>query len=92
MPNVRILAPSQCRGARGLLGWSQEDLADRAKVSRSTVKDFETERHGLQPGTERLLMDALEAGGVVLIAAGDAGPGVRLTRATPVSTPRTETE
>jgi len=83
MPTVRILAPAQCRGARGLLGWSQEDLADRAKVSRSTVKDFETERHGLHPGTERLLIEAIEAGGVMLIAADEAGPGVRLRRAPP---------
>ncbi|MDB5455085.1 MAG: XRE-family transcriptional regulator [Caulobacter sp.] len=90
MPNVRILAPSQCRGARGLLGWSQEELADRATVSRSTVKDFETERHGLHPGTERLLIDAIETGGVALIAADEAGPGVRLRRPTPSPKPETE--
>ncbi len=58
------------RAPRGLLGWSQGDLADKAGVSRSTVKDFETERHALHHSTERLLIDALETGGVALIAPG----------------------
>ena len=78
MPHAKILLPAQCRGARGLLNWSQGELADRAGVSRSTVKDFETARHALHHSTERLLIEAIEAGGVTLIAAGDAGAGVRL--------------
>jgi DNA-binding XRE family transcriptional regulator len=78
MPHVKILLPAQCRGARGLLSWSQGELADRAGVSRSTVKDFETERHALHHSTERLLIDALEAGGVALIPPDGAGAGVRL--------------
>jgi DNA-binding XRE family transcriptional regulator len=78
MPHAKILLPAQCRGARGLLNWSQGELADRAGVSRSTVKDFETERHALHHSTERLLIEAIEAGGVVLILADAAGPGVRL--------------
>ncbi|PXA71140.1 transcriptional regulator [Caulobacter sp. D4A] len=90
MPHAKILLPAQCRGARGLLNWSQGELADKAGVSRSTVKDFETERHALHHSTERLLIDALEEGGAVLIAAveggepglGAWGPGVRLKAAT----------
>ena len=82
MPHAKILLPAQCRGARGLLNWSQGELADRAGVSRSTVKDFETERHALHHSTERLLIEALAAGGVALIApgivSGEAGAGVRL--------------
>ena len=82
MPHAKMLLPAQCRAARGLLSWSQGELADRAGVSRSTVKDFETERHALHHSTERLLIVALEAGGVMLIAPGSApgepGAGVRL--------------
>ena len=83
MPHTKLLCPSQCRAARGLLDWSQEDLAGRAGVSRSTVRDFETGRHELHGGTERLLMNALHDGGVLLIGSGQpvgdvAGPGVRL--------------
>ncbi|MET3664215.1 hypothetical protein ABIC66_000811 [Caulobacter sp. 1776] len=49
-------------------------------MSRSTVKDFETERHALHHSTERLLIDAIEAGGVSLVAADEAGAGVRFRR------------
>lgn len=84
MPHAKILHPAQCRAARGLINWSQGELADRAGVSRSTVKDFETERHALHHSTERLLIDAIEAGGVCLIPAdavgAGAGAGVRLKR------------
>lgn len=72
------LLPEQCRAARGLLNWTQEQLATFAGVSRSTIKDFECQRHGLHRATERLLVKALESGGVLLLAAGSEGPGVRL--------------
>ena len=80
MPHAKILLPAQCRAARGLINWSQGELADKAGVSRSTVKDFETERHALHHSTERLLIEAIEAGGVSLIAPDEAGAGVRLKR------------
>lgn len=35
------MTPEQSRAARGWLGWSQGDLAERAHVGLSTVKDFE---------------------------------------------------
>lgn len=80
MPHAKILLPAQCRAARGLINWSQGELAERAGVSRSTVKDFETERHALHHSTERLLIEAIEAAGVSLIADDAAGPGVRFKR------------
>ena len=80
MPHAKILLSAQCRAARGLINWSQGELADRAGVSRSTVKDFETERHALHHSTERLLIEAIEAAGVSLIAGDEAGPGVRFKR------------
>ena len=39
-----MLSPEQSRAARGWLDWSQEDLAKRANVSLSTVRDFEKGR------------------------------------------------
>ncbi len=72
------LFPEQCRAARGLLNWTQGQLAMLAGVSRSTIKDFECNRHALHRATERLLIRALENGGVHLLAAGPEGPGVRL--------------
>jgi transcriptional regulator with XRE-family HTH domain len=78
------LHPEQCRAARGLLNWTQEQLAAASGVSRSTIKDFECHRHALHRATEILLVSALEKGGVQLLSAGNRGPGVCLKRmATP---------
>lgn len=35
------MTPALCRAARGYLGWSQNDLADKAQVGRSTVVTYE---------------------------------------------------
>jgi len=72
------LLPEQCRAARGLLNWTQEYLATVAGVSRSTIKDFECNRHAIHRATEALLIRAFEDGGVRLIPAEGEGPGVRL--------------
>jgi transcriptional regulator with XRE-family HTH domain len=72
------LLPEQCRAARGLLNWTQEHLATSAGVSRSTIKDFECNRHAIHRATEALLIRALEEGGVRLIPAQEEGAGVRL--------------
>jgi transcriptional regulator with XRE-family HTH domain len=73
------LTPQQCRAARGLLDWTQEELAERAGVSRGTVRGFENGRHELHRGSAAVIRGALEAAGVVLLDAdGKAGAGVRL--------------
>ena len=74
------LTPEQCRAARGLLDWTQEDLAKRAGVSRSTVRDYEKGRHVLHRTSAAQIVLALEKGGAVLIPADELGPGVRLLR------------
>ena len=63
---MKNLLPEQCRAARGLLNWTQEQLAVEAGVSRSTVKDFECGRHELHRATELSLMQTFEGAGVVL--------------------------
>jgi len=72
------LHPEQLRAARGLLNWTQQELASLSGVSRSTIKDFECHRHALHRATEALLIDALTRGGVILLPAGGEGLGVRL--------------
>jgi transcriptional regulator with XRE-family HTH domain len=72
------LCPEQSRAARGLLDWSQADLAQRAGVSRSTVRDFEGGRHELHRASEAQIVRALTEAGVRLLAADGEGPGVRL--------------
>jgi transcriptional regulator with XRE-family HTH domain len=73
-------SPEQCRAARGLLDWTQEELAERAGVSRSTVRDFEKGRHDLNRTSAAQMMLTFEQAGVVMISADEFGPGVRLLR------------
>ncbi|MRG54587.1 helix-turn-helix domain-containing protein [Phyllobacterium sp. SYP-B3895] len=56
--NIETLSGAQSRAARALLGWSQADLAQRARVGVSTVADFE--RGARVPVTNNL--DAMRAG------------------------------
>jgi transcriptional regulator with XRE-family HTH domain len=65
--DVTILTPALCRAARGLLDWTQSQLAERAGVSRSTVKDYEGCRHDAHRATESQLRIALENGGAEFI-------------------------
>lgn len=50
--------------ARTLLGWSQDQLAEKAEVSRRTVISLETERGDPKRSTEKKVVDALKAQGI----------------------------
>lgn len=71
-----ILTPALCRAARGFLDWTQADLADRAGVSRSTVRDYEGDRHDIHRATEAQLRLAFETGGVVFVDLPALGWGI----------------
>jgi transcriptional regulator with XRE-family HTH domain len=71
-----ILTPALCRAARGLLNWTQIELAEQADVSRSTIRDFEGSRHDIHRATAEQLRLALEVGGVAFIDAPGYGLGV----------------
>lgn len=61
--NVPITA-ALSRAARGLLGWSQDDLAFKISLSRKTIAIFEAE---ISPASERtmsMLTDIFRAAGV----------------------------
>jgi transcriptional regulator with XRE-family HTH domain len=83
------LTPQQCRAARGLLDWTQEALAERAGVSRSTVRGFENGQHELHRGSAAVIRGALEVAGVILLDADEAGAGVRLRERRPAPFPAT---
>jgi transcriptional regulator with XRE-family HTH domain len=58
------ISPVLCRAARGLLGWSQQDLAARAQVARKTIADFELSQVTPHPRTLRDIAASLEAAGI----------------------------
>ena len=63
------ISPERCRAARGLLGWSQQELASRAQVARKTIADFELSQVNPHPRTLRDVVAALEAAGVEFLPA-----------------------
>lgn len=62
-----MLTPAQSRAARGWLGWSQDDLAKRAKVGLSTVKDFEGGRRSPITNNLEAMRRAFEAEGMEML-------------------------
>ena len=77
-----VLYGEQIRAARGLLGWSQADLAKKAEVGHMTVKRFEANA-GPVSGTIASLtriQSALEGAGIQFLPPDEWGSfGVRLT-------------
>ncbi|MCW2283668.1 transcriptional regulator with XRE-family HTH domain [Rhodoblastus acidophilus] len=74
------ISAAQCRAARALLGWSQDDLVAASRVTKSTIANFEG---GKRQPFDRTLLDienALSAAGVIFIAENGEGPGVRLKK------------
>lgn len=76
MPEKLSITPAQCRAARAMLDWSQEDLSEKSGVGAKTIVDFEKGKRSPFARTIRDLQEALEAGGVEFTN-GDA-PGLRL--------------
>ncbi len=70
------MSPEQCRAARGFLGWSQEDLAVAAGVSRATVIDFERGERKPIASNLKMIQAALEQGGIEFTRADDNRAGV----------------
>lgn len=73
-----MITARQSRAARALLGWTQETLADAARVSLTALKRLESES-GLEvyESTRDQVRRALEAAGIVLLST-DKGEGVLL--------------
>lgn len=75
------LTAAQCRAARALIGWSQDQLSKESKVAKATIANFET---GNRTPYDRTLVDiqaALQNNGVVFLSSGElvsGGEGVRL--------------
>lgn len=76
------LSSAQCRAARALIGWSQNQLVEASGVAKSTVANFEIGSREPHSRTLRDLRAALEAAGIEFLDDGQAsasgGAGVRL--------------
>jgi predicted transcriptional regulator len=73
-----MLTPAQCRAARGLIDWSQSDLALQARVGIVTIRQLEAGVHAPRRATLDVVRRALESAGVEFIDENGGGAGVRL--------------
>lgn len=62
-----VITPEQCRAARAWLGWQQIELAERANVSQSTVRDFEAGRRVPMANNAVAIVGAFAAHGVTML-------------------------
>jgi len=77
---VFMITARQSRAARALLGWNQETLADKARVSLTALRRLESE-NGLRvyESTRDQVRRALEGSGAVFMTT-DKGEGVMVMR------------
>lgn len=74
-----MITPRQIRAARALLGWSQQELADKAIVSLNAVTRLERGEVDPRLSTITAVQKALTKAGVEFIPADERkGEGVRL--------------
>jgi transcriptional regulator with XRE-family HTH domain len=81
-----MIYPVQVRAARGLLGLSQDDLAEQASVGVVTVMRLEAAGTSIRGSAQTMarIQRALENAGIIFIDQdGEGGPGVRLRQHLP---------
>ncbi|MDI4234758.1 helix-turn-helix transcriptional regulator [Bradyrhizobium sp. Arg237L] len=78
-----MISIEQIRAARGLLGWSQTQLAEAAGRSLPTIKRLERESDegmAVSDDVREAVQRALESAGVEFIPENGGGAGVRLAK------------
>jgi predicted transcriptional regulator len=81
--SISKISIRQIKAARSLLGWSQDDLAEKSEVSKPTIGRLESqdgETVGGRAETGEALVAALEKAGIEFIAENGGGPGVRMKK------------
>jgi transcriptional regulator with XRE-family HTH domain len=70
----------QIRSARGALGWSVQDLADRTGVGTATIVRYEAS-YGVPPSRKdnlKVIRKTLESAGIEFLGNAEEGPGIRI--------------
>jgi transcriptional regulator with XRE-family HTH domain len=72
-PVCDALTPAQCRAARALLNWSQEDLVRRSGTTRKIVADFDRGATRPHPRNMARIKAAFEAQGIEFLSRNGEG-------------------
>ena len=75
-----MISPNQCKAARALLGWTQEQLAVTAGIGISTVREFELGQRKPIARNRQAILDAFSTAGIEFIDENGGGPGLRLRK------------
>lgn len=73
------MTAAQIKAARKLLGWTQQDLAERAHIDRRTVANIEMGKHTPFRSTQSSIRRAFEAAGLEFV---EGRPAVRTDKDT----------
>ena len=76
-PNT--MSPAQSRAARGMLGWSEADLAAKVGLAEQDVKAFENGTGDPASGRIEALRSVLMTVGIVFHEGSESGVGLRAT-------------
>jgi transcriptional regulator with XRE-family HTH domain len=71
-----MISPEQSRAARAWLGWGQDELAKRAKVGLSTVRDFERGARAPIANNRKAMQRAFESAGIRFLFDGENAIGL----------------
>lgn len=75
---IVMITPRQIRAARALLGWSQQELADKAIVSVNALARLEKGAVDSRVSTVSAIQKALVKAGIEFLPPDAKGEGVRL--------------
>lgn len=62
-----MITIEQCRGARGVLGWTQQDLADACGLSKTAINNFEKGHSDIKAESLRSIRVAFESADIEFI-------------------------
>lgn len=62
-----MITIEQCRGARGILGWTQQDLADACGLSKTAINNFEKRHSDIKAESLKAIRMAFESAEIEFI-------------------------
>lgn len=74
-----MITARQIRAARALLGWTRQELADKAIISLNALARLEGGKVDARTSTVSAVEKTLNRAGVEFLAAGERGEGVRMS-------------